>query len=173
DEAYIEFGGGSGAAEAVGRGNVLVTRTFSKAWGLAGLRVGYGIGAPRLVEEVEKARGPFKVNAVAEAAAAAAVRGDRVWLDDVVAQTRAGRARLTAGLDALGYEALPSAANFVSARVPDAAAVTAALDASGIGVRGFSRLPVLGDVIRITVGPDAEIDALLAAVRTIPAGVVR
>ena len=84
DEAYAEFAGVSRVGEAAARGNLLVMRTFSKAWGLAGLRIGYAVGSDRLIEELEKARGPYKVNAVAERAATAAVGRDRDWLAGVV-----------------------------------------------------------------------------------------
>jgi histidinol-phosphate aminotransferase len=169
DEAYAEFAGVSWVAEAVARGNVLVTRTFSKAWGLAGLRIGYGVGAAPLLVELEKARGPFKVNALAERAARAAVTGDAAWLAGVVARVAESRTRFAAALRARGFAPFPSAANFVGVPVPDARAAAAGLAERGIGVRAFRGLPGVGDLLRITIGPPAAMDrvadALAEAVR--------
>lgn len=169
DEAYVEYAGGSRAAEAPGRGNVLVTRTFSKAWGLAGLRLGYGIGARELVLEVEKARGPYKVNAVAEQAAAAAVREDRAWLDTIVAATVSARRRTVDAVTALGFRVMDSDANFIAVTVPDARSAAATLAARGVGVRAFIGAPVLGDLLRVTVGPDEMMAAFLAGLAEVRA----
>jgi histidinol-phosphate aminotransferase len=155
DEAYVEFAGSSRARQAIERGNVLVTRTFSKAWGLAGLRLGYGVAAPRLVDEIEKARGPFKVNALAEIAATAAVRHDREWLAGIVADVRSAREKFVAQLGRIGRRPLPSDANFVAVRVPDAALAADRLAQRGIAVRAFIGSPVFGDLLRITIGSAA------------------
>lgn len=163
DEAYAEFAGVSSVREAVGRPNVIVTRTFSKAWGLAALRIGYGVASEALVTEIEKARGPFTVNAVAERAARAAIRQDQAWLAGVVDRVAACRARFVAQLDAIGLPALPSAANFVGVAVPDAPAAAAALLEQGIAVRAFQRLPVVGDLLRITIGPSDIMDRVAEA----------
>lgn len=152
DEAYIEFGGES-TVPLVARGNVLVTRTLSKAFGLAGLRVGYGIGAPDLITAIEKARGPYKVNAVAEAAAAAAVTEDLGWLSERVVETRTNRARFIRELVGFGFAPVPSAANFVLVPVPSCGDTTEKLRTAGIAVRAFASLPGIGDAIRITIGP--------------------
>ncbi len=167
DEAYAEFAGQSRVREAVERGNVLVTRTFSKAWGLAGLRLGYGIGAAPLVWELEKARGPFKVNALAEQAATAAVERDQAWLSEVIARTKTARTSLTETLTKLGYGVFRSDANFVCVRVPDALAAARSLQESGLGVRPFPKTPVLGEVLRITVGPEEPMTRLVAAMEAL------
>lgn len=163
DEAYAEFAAGSWIQEAVRRPNVIVTRTFSKAWGLAGLRLGYGVAAPDLVAEIEKARGPYAVSAPAERAARAALRHDRAWLAETVDRVRIGRDRFRERLVALGYAPLPSAANFVGLPVPDAGAAAARLLQQGIAVRAFAGLPALGDLLRITVGPPEAMERALAA----------
>jgi histidinol-phosphate aminotransferase len=168
DEAYAEFSERSRAREAVERGNLLVTRTFSKVWGLAGLRLGYGIGAAPLVWELEKARGPFKVNAVAELAAAAAVRNDQAWMTGIVARVRAARTALTQSLRALGYEVFQSEANFIGVKVPDALAAARFLKDRGLGVRAFPKAPVLGDLLRITVGPEEAMARLTDAMGQLP-----
>ncbi len=168
DEAYIEFAGASRACEAVARGNVLVTRTFSKAWGLAGLRLGYGVGAARLIEEIEKARGPFKVNALAEEAATAAVRHDQRWLASIVAQVTTARDEFVGQLRQLGFEPLRSDANFVSIPVPDARRAAVLLAERGVAVRAFIAAPVFGDLLRITIGPAAARQRVLEALAGVP-----
>ncbi len=168
DEAYAEFAGVSRVGEAARRGNVLVTRTFSKAWGLAGLRVGYAVGSAALIEELEKARGPYKVNALAERAATAAVRHDRAWLAGIVAQVLEARAWLVGALRDLGLAPLESAANFVGLPVPDAPAAARHLAARGLGVRAFRNLPHVGDLLRITVGPIPVMERVARALGELP-----
>ncbi len=169
DEAYTEYLGTSWAEEAAKRDNLLVTRTFSKAWGLAGLRIGYGVGSAALVREVEKGRGPFKVNAVAEQAAAAAVRDDQVWLDDVVGKTRTIRRDTVRRLRALEWPVADSDANFIAVTVSNAAAAAAAfLAGRGIAVRAITGALVVGDVLRITIGPEPMMDRLVAAMTDLP-----
>ncbi|HEX6537236.1 MAG TPA: aminotransferase class I/II-fold pyridoxal phosphate-dependent enzyme [Gemmatimonadaceae bacterium] len=163
DEAYAEFMGGGFLGEAPARGNLLVTRTMSKAFGLAGLRVGYATGAPALVREVEKSRGPYKVSAVAERAAAAVLREDMDWVGAQIAEARTNRDRLGAALRALGLAPLPSAANFLLVPVDDAARAARRLREAGVAVRPFAGLPAIGDALRITVGPWSMMEALLRA----------
>ena len=168
DEAYTEYLGSSWAAEAIKRDNVLVTRTFSKAWGLAGLRIGYGVGSAALVLEVEKARGPYKVSAVAEQAAAAAVRNDQAWLEEVVRKTRVIRQATALRLRGLGFAVSSSDANFVAVTVTNAAEAGAFLAARGIAVRAMTAVPVVGDVLRITIGPEPLMDRLVEAMSQLP-----
>ncbi|MBM4185730.1 MAG: histidinol-phosphate aminotransferase family protein [Gemmatimonadetes bacterium] len=168
DEAYVEFAGGSRVLDAVASGRAVVTRTFSKVWGLAGLRVGYAVGAPALIEEIEKARGPYKVNALAERASAAAVRHDRQWLAGVVRDVREAREELRGRLASIGYSSFGSDANFIAVSVPDAPGAAAALARGGIAVRAFPNAPVLGDLLRITVAPAPICDRLVAAFRELP-----
>lgn len=165
DEAYTEYLGATWATTAAARENLVVTRTFSKAWGLAGLRIGYAVGSTRLVDEIAKARGPYKVSAVAEQAAAAAVEQDRDWLDAVVRETRTVRQQFVTDLEALGFAPLPSDANFVSVPVPDAEAAARQLATSGISVRATSGRPVSGDLLRITVGPPDAMAAVIEAMK--------
>ncbi|HEX5830151.1 MAG TPA: aminotransferase class I/II-fold pyridoxal phosphate-dependent enzyme, partial [Gemmatimonadaceae bacterium] len=132
---------------------LLVVRTMSKAFGLAGLRVGYAAGAPALVAEVEKSRGPYKVNALAERAALAALREDLPWVRARIAEAVTNRERLADGLRAIGLAPLPSNANFVLVPVTDAAALAQRLRDAGVAVRPFSALPTIGDALRISVGP--------------------
>ena len=132
---------------------VLVTRTMSKAFGLAGLRVGYGIGSPELIAEVLKARGPYKVNALAEIAAIAAVDSDRAWVTEHVNEVIANRSRFRVELAKHGIGSLESSANFVLIPVNDCAASAGKLERAGICARPFRNLPGIGDAMRIAIGP--------------------
>lgn len=153
DEAYAEFAGTGYVGSAAGHGRVLVVRTMSKAFGLAGLRIGYGCGAPELVAEVEKSRGPYKISAVAEAAAVAALREDTEWVGTHVDQALHVRAEFARSLAEIGLAPIPSRANFVLVTVPDAVAVAARMRARGVAVRPFPGLTGVGDALRITIGP--------------------
>jgi histidinol-phosphate aminotransferase len=165
DEAYAEFAGSSAADLLETSERLLVTRTMSKAFGLAGLRVGFGAGAPALVAEVEKSRGPYKVGALAERAALAALGADLPWVRAHAAEAVSLRARLVSALRNLGLSPLPSAANFVLVPVPDAAEISARMRARGVAVRPLLELPRFGDALRITVGPWPMLDACLDALR--------
>jgi len=142
---------------------VLVVRTLSKAFGLAGLRVVYAIGQPATVMEVEKSRGPYKVNAIAEHVAVTALREDRAWVDEHIRLAVELRERLAEALRAMGLVPMPSAANFVCVPVAGAVEVGQALRARGVAVRPFPALPHVGDALRISVGPWPELSRLLAA----------
>jgi histidinol-phosphate aminotransferase len=171
DEAYAEFAGRTFIPHLTTCSNVLVVRTFSKAFGLAGARVGYGIGSPDVIREVERARGPYQVNATGARAALIALRQDLEWVRDRVAIARSERERLRNELRALGLDPLPSSANFVFVPTPDAVVLGRFLAGRGIGVRVFENLaPVSaalarsgGTGLRITVGPPHEMNALRTA----------
>lgn len=167
DEAYAEFAGTSALDLLRESERLLVTRTLSKAFGLAGLRVGYAAGAPALVAAVEKSRGPYKVNALAERAALAVLGEDLPWVRAHVAEAVTVRDRLTSELRALGLEPLPSVANFVLVPVPDAVALAARLRDRGVGVRPFTALPGIGDALRISVGPWPLVADALDALRAV------
>jgi histidinol-phosphate aminotransferase len=171
DQAYIEFTGeGDGVTVDLLRASdkLLVIRTLSKAWGLAGLRVGFGVGAPSLVNEVTKARGPYKVNVVAEHAALAALRDDAEWVRARVEEVATNRERLAERLRSVGLRPLPSDANFLLVPVPAAAGgterVVSALRGQGIIVRQFTGLAGIGDAIRITIGPWPIMEQLMSIV---------
>lgn len=166
DEAYAEFCGSNLAREAPRHGRTVVFRTFSKAFGLAGLRVGFAVGARPLIAELEKARGPFAVTSLGEQAALVAVTEDLPWMRDGVARIVRARERFIAALRAAGLAPLPSAANFVLLPVSDASAAAFALRERGILVRHFVSLPVIGDALRISLADwevmERVLEALLA-----------
>lgn len=158
DGAYAEFAAGydGGVSLARDRANVLVTRTFSKIYGLGGLRVGWGYGPQEMIDVMTRIRQPFNMSVLQLAAAEAAVR-DTAWLDQCATLNSAQRARLTGALRQLGFACDDSHANFVLARASDSAeadAAEAALNRDGILIR---RVAGYGfpEGLRITVG-DAE-----------------
>jgi histidinol-phosphate aminotransferase len=163
DEAYIEFGGTTFLPELPRFRNVLVGRTFSKAYGLAGLRVGVVIGHPDVLAPVRAVTLPFNINGVALAALDAAL-GDAEFLPRYAAQVRESRERIYAACRRLGLQYWPSAANYVLVRVGEAAPLVAALAARKIHVRDRSKDPITPGCIRVTAGivehTDAAIDAL-------------
>ena len=165
DEAYGEFAGVSAVPLLERHPNLVVLRTFSKALGLAGLRVGYLLAAPELVSEVNKARLPYNLNFFSQLAAEAALE-ERQLLRERTAALVAERERLRAALgDMEGVRPFPSLANFVLVELQNAApgAVHAALAERGILVRDVSGYPRLGRHLRLSVGSPGENDALLEA----------
>ncbi|MCC6304439.1 MAG: histidinol-phosphate transaminase [Rhodobacteraceae bacterium] len=167
DGAYAEFAETSdGALElAATRPNVFVTRTFSKLYGLGGLRIGWGYGSREVIGILGRIRGPFNLSTAQLAAAEAAV-GDRAHASFCLAENARLRTRLAAGLRQLGLGCDASEANFVLARFADAAAAgacDAALRARGIIVREVAAYG-LPHCLRITVGTEADCARVLAAI---------
>jgi histidinol-phosphate aminotransferase len=175
DEAYAEFAPESFVDLVTRYERLIVTRTFSKAFGLAGLRVGYGVGSSETVGMVERARGPYKVNAPAERAVLAALEDSDdglEWMRTHVALAVENRDRLSARLRQLDLPPLPSSANFVFVPTPRAPTLAAELRSRGVLVRAFAGLPhdlsVLagsnGDALRIGVGPWEMMEQVLDAI---------
>lgn len=165
DEAYAEFARDRRVDLTRASERLVVMRTMSKAFGLAGLRIGYAIGAPALVREVEKSRGPYKVNALAERAAIAALEEDQGWVRAHAAEAIASRERFADALRAIGFTPLPSEANFLLVPVTDAREAVRRLRTHSVAVRGFDRLPGIGDALRITVAPSPLMDRVIEAMR--------
>lgn len=166
DEAYIEFTGLRGfLSEAPALERVVVCRTLSKAYGLAGLRIGYGSASAKIIEIVEKSRGPFKLNMMAERAAVEALTTDADWVKARVQDAVESRNRLDAALRAMGLVPLPSVANFLLVPTPKAFDIAAATRKAGIAVRPFRALPGIGDAFRITAAPWPVMERALAAIR--------
>lgn len=166
DEAYAEYVERKDYSRSIdlvreGR-NVLVLRTFSKIYGLAGLRIGYGIGDAVLLRELEKLRAPYNTSSVAEAAALAAL-DDAEHVSRSLECNRAGLAQLAGGLDAFGMRHVSSVANFVLVDLGcEAKPVAAQLEKRAVLARpmGFMTLP---NAIRVTVGTKEENAKFLAA----------
>jgi histidinol-phosphate aminotransferase len=170
DEAYVDFGAESATA-LIGRfDNLLVIHTLSKSRSLAGLRVGYAMGHPDLINALERVKNSFNcypLDRIALAGAVAALE-DRAYFDWSCAQVIAIREETSAALAALGFDVLPSKANFVFARHPvrDAAAIVHALRERNILVRHF-RLPRIDQFIRISIGSRDDMGSLLSALKEI------
>ena len=170
DEAYIDFGGESAIALVNDYPNLLVVQTFSKSRSLAGLRVGFAVGATGLIDGLQRVKDSFNSyprDRLAIAGATAAIE-DREWFERTRQAVMRTRGQLTRDLAALGFEVLPSAANFVFARHPshDAAKSALALRQRGIIVRHFKQ-PRIEQFLRITVGTDEQCAALIGALKEI------
>jgi histidinol-phosphate aminotransferase len=164
DEAYVDFASDHAMSLAAARPNVLVLRTLSKSYSLAGLRFGYAVGAADLIKGLEKVKDSYNVDAVSVELAAAALE-DQAWMRANVEKVRAERRRVGGRLGQRGFDVTPSEANFLLARVPAGTGQEwyEGLKARGILVRWWN-LPRLADKLRITIGTPEENDALLAAV---------
>lgn len=170
DEAYVDFGGESASALVDRHDNLLVIQTLSKSHSLAGLRVGFAVGHPDLIAGLERVKNSFNCFPLGQVAQAGAVAS----LDDVeyAQQTAraviATRAWLTAEMLALGFEVLPSRANFIFVRHPqhDAVTIAAGLRERAILVRHFKQARI-DQFLRISIGTDAECAALVDALKTL------
>ncbi|MGA7180143.1 MAG: histidinol-phosphate transaminase [Thiobacillaceae bacterium] len=171
DEAYIDFGGESVVDLVDHYPQLLVVHTLSKSYSLAGLRVGYAIGQKELVEGLVRVKDSFNsypLDRLAQAGAVAALQ-DRAYFEQTRNRVIETRAQLDLELIALGFEVLPSGANFVFARHPerDGSGLMARLRERSIIVRHFRRPERIAQFLRITVGTDAQCEALVAALKEI------
>jgi histidinol-phosphate aminotransferase len=170
DEAYIDFGGESAVALVNHYPNLLVVQTLSKSRSLAGLRVGFAIGHADLITALQRVKDSFNsypLDRLAIAGATAAIE-DREWFERTRQAVIRTRTTLIRDLESLGFEVLPSAANFVFARHPrhDAEKSALALRQRGIIVRHF-KAPRIEQFLRITVGTDEQCETLIKALREI------
>jgi histidinol-phosphate aminotransferase len=167
DEAYGDFADAHCLDLVKENDRVIVTRSFSKSYALAGLRFGFAVAQPHVIEQLLKVKDSYNCDALAIAAATAAI-DDQAWLADNRAKILATRHRLTDAMRSLGYDAVESQANFVWCTHPERPhrPVYEGLKAQGILIR-YMNYAGWGDGIRITVGTDAEIDAFLACLKTI------
>lgn len=171
DEAYVDFGARSAVALVGQYPNLMVVQTLSKSRALAGIRVGYAIAQPELIEGLERLKNSFNsypVDRIALAGATAAVE-DTDYLEEICQKTVATREWTTIELEALGFQVLPSATNFVFVTHPEreAESLYLGLKEQGILVRYFGNKPRIGDFLRITIGTDAEMAALVAKLKEI------
>jgi histidinol-phosphate aminotransferase len=167
DEAYADFAEETALSLAREKENVIVLRTLSKSFSLAGMRVGLGFGPPAILAGMNKVRDSYNLGRSGQAAGEAALK-DIGWMEKNVAKIRKTRATLLSALPPLGFSPFPSQSNFVLAkrsRGRSAKPVYEALKRKKILVRYFDT-PRLSGCLRITVGTDDEIAALLAALET-------
>jgi histidinol-phosphate aminotransferase len=160
DEAYADFAGDNGL-RFVGESNLIVTRTLSKSYALAGMRFGFAVGPASVLRELVKAKDSYNCDVLSLTAATAAIQ-DQDYLAQTRARIIATRERLTESLRGLGFDVLPSQANFVWVRHRDRPVkpLYEGLKARRILVR-YMAYPGYGDGLRVTVGTDSEIDLLL------------
>ncbi len=166
DQAYVEFGGESAVPLLARHANVVVVRTFSKAFAMAGARVGYCLAAPEVVDDLRRVRLPYHISALAQAAALVGLRHRRDSVG-ILGAVRAQRDRIVAALRAMaGVTCFPSDANFVLFRPPrPAGEVFRGLLDRGVLVRDLSE--VVQGCLRVTAGTPAEVDLFLEALEEV------
>jgi histidinol-phosphate aminotransferase len=171
DEAYVDFGGES-AVKLVNRyPQLLVTHTLSKGRSLAGLRVGYAVGHPDLIDALHRVKDSFNsypLDRFAQAGATAAIE-DQAYFEECCQRVIKTRGVVVESLQRLGFEVLPSGANFIFARHPshDAERLSALLREQKIIIRHFKKPARIDQFLRITIGTDAECQALISALKNI------
>jgi histidinol-phosphate aminotransferase len=161
DEAYVDFADFSCLDLVAKNEKIMVSRTLSKSYGLAGLRFGYLVAQPQIIHELVKVKDSYNCDALSIAAATAAI-DDQAWLAENRRKIVTTRQRLVAGLTQLGFEVIPSQANFVwcTHRQRPAKALYEQLKAAHVLVR-YMNYPGWSDGLRISVGTDEQIEALL------------
>jgi histidinol-phosphate aminotransferase len=165
DEAYADFAGESAIDLLPEFSHLIVVRTFSKSYALAGMRLGLGFARRELMAQMMKVKDSYNLDRLAIVAGSAALE-DQEWLRDTTAKIIRTRTHMLQALSAMGLHVPPSRANFVFPRIPDgrAAEVFEALEKRRILVRYFNP-PLVADSLRVTVGTDAEVEAFLRALR--------
>lgn len=166
DEAYADFAGESAIEMLADFPHLIVTRTFSKAYALAGMRLGLGFAHPRVIEQMLKVKDSYNLDRLAIVAGCAALE-DQEWLRDTVAKIVRTRTAMLHELTAMGLHVPASRTNFIFPRIPDgrAAEVFAALEQRHILVRYFRNSPLTADSLRVTVGTDAEAETFVKTLR--------
>ena len=173
DEAYGDFCDSDMLRDALAAPRTIDTRTFSKAYGLAGLRAGFAIARKEVVDELRRVRTPFGLNSFTEAVATRALDHKR-WVQEKVSEMKVERAYLASRLTALGFQTYPSECNYVTAKCPvRGTPFVAALKSRGVAVRDCSSFATLEDHIRVTVGPRWMMDRMLAEAEAVISGEVR
>lgn len=171
DEAYVDFGTESAVALINKYPNLLVTHTYSKSRSLAGLRVGYAMGNAGLIEALIRIKDSFNsypIDRFAEAGAVAALQ-DEDYFQQTRQQVIASREELVADMLALGFEVLPSGANFIFARHPECSGeqLASGLRDQAVIVRHFKKPARIADFLRITIGNESQNQALMQALRSL------
>ncbi len=168
DEAYGEFAGSDTSAFPLLRDhpNLAIVRTFSKAWRLAGVRIGYMLAAAEIVSAMAVVRLPYHLSSPAQAVGVAALEAEDETMEAVAAIT-SERERIGGALAGLGLRPFPSQANFILFEVDDAPSVWKALYERGVLIRSYEGSAALGSCLRVTVGLPEENDAFLSAIEDV------
>lgn len=176
DEAYVDFGGESAVSLLKDYENLIVVRTFSKSYGLAGMRVGFALASPKIISILDRVRDAYNLDRVAQAAALAAFE-DVAYFEEQRQKVIATREATRAQLDTYGWFTYPSATNFLFTEPKNAAGESSAavaaslfehLKSQRVLVRYFRSHPLTCAFIRVSIGTDAEMKAFLTAVESWP-----
>lgn len=161
DEAYSDFCDSDMLADVIKSEGGIDIRTFSKAYGLAGLRVGFAVSRKEIVDELRRVRTPFGLNSFTEAVATAAL-DSKGWVMDKVKEMKVERERLSRQMQSLGFRVYPSDCNFLLCGSPvSSEKLVRALESRGVAIRDFGSYPLLEDHVRVTIGPRALMDRFL------------
>jgi histidinol-phosphate aminotransferase len=164
DEAYCDFCDSNMLGEVLASEHGIDVRTFSKAYGIAGLRAGFAMARKEIVDELRRVRTPFGLNSLTETVAVAAL-DNRDWVDAKVREMKSERQYLADKMSALGFKVYPSECNFILCKSPvKSADLVSALIDKGIAIRDFGAYSLLEDHVRVTIGPREYMDMLLEAV---------
>lgn len=170
DEAYADFSGTNMIKDVMNSQRGIDIRTFSKGYGLAGLRIGCAIARKELIDQLREFRTPFGLNSFSEAVAVRALDNSD-WVKEMVGKMKTGRAYLASKLEALGFKVYPSSCNFLLCKCPVAGpALVSALKGEGVAIRDCNSYPLLEDHVRITIGPRAMLDVFLEKLEHLLAG---
>lgn len=170
DEAYGDFCGSNMLKDAMSSEHSLDIRTFSKAYGIAGLRVGYAMSRKEIIDELRAVRTPFGLNSFAEAVAIRSLDNMK-WVKDTVDKMKTERAYVADRLATFGFQVYPSDCNFLLCKAPVAGpALVSALRGEGVAIRDCNSYPLLENHVRITVGPRPMLDTLLEKLEHLLAG---
>ena len=161
DEAYCDFCGSNMLPDVMRSESSIDIRTFSKAYGIAGLRVGFAISRKEIIDELRGVRTPFGVNSFSEAVAIRAL-DKKDWVKGVLAEMKGEMSYLKPKLEALGFKVYPTDCNFFLCRSPvESPALVSALRSEGVAIRDCNAFPMLQNHVRITLGPRLMLDVLL------------
>lgn len=170
DEAYAEFCGSDMLADVMAAPHAIDVRTFSKAYGLAGLRIGYAISKREVIDELRSVRTPFGLNSFAEAVAVRAL-DNKDWTREVTSMVRSEMSYLRPRLESLGFKVYPSDCNFLLCKAPvPSPALVAGLRAEGVAIRDCNAYPLLEDHVRITMAPRPMLETLLQKLEPLVGG---
>lgn len=172
-EAYADFCESNMLKDVMSSKRAIDLRTFSKAYGIAGLRVGFALARKEIIDELRSVRTPFGLNTFSEAVACKAL-DHRDWIRDMVSKMKLEREFLTKRLETLGFSTYPSCCNFLLCKAPvDGPALVSALRGEGVAIRDCNAYPLLENHVRVTIGPREMSDTLLDRLEHLLAGAKR
>ena len=170
DEAYADFCGSNMLSDVMNAERAIDVRTFSKAYGIAGLRAGFAISRKEIVDEMRSFRTPFGLNAFTEAVAIGAL-DNKAWMAETVAKMKSDRDYLGSKLEAMGFSIYPSDSNYLLCKAPrNGPALVSSLRSEGVAIRDCNSYPLLKDHVRVTIAPRPMMDMFLEKLEKLLAG---